>query len=141
VAVRQRGKYKGRFTSYTITIKQGFDPVTGKRLRDYFKFVGTKKEALAEEARLLREQQEGTYVPPNKLTMRMYLADWLRRKNGIVTARTHEGYQHIIDNHFDEAFGSVLLTKLRPLHIQNYLDKKRLGDEENDIRPLLCSIT
>lgn len=130
MALRKRGK------TWTITIELGFDPATGKRLRDYFTFTGTKKEAVAEEARLLRELHEGTYVPPNRLTMRMYLADWLKRKHGIVTERTYEGYQHIIDNHFDDAFGSLHLTKLRPLHVQNYLDEKRLGDKEAGISPL-----
>lgn len=65
------------------------------------------------------------------MTVRAYLADWLRRKEGEVTPRTYEGYKHIIDNHVDEELGSIQLAKLRPMHIQNYLDRKKRGEEES----------
>lgn len=42
----------------------GFNPRTGKRECHYHRFLGTKKEAVAEEARLLRERDEGTYTLP-----------------------------------------------------------------------------
>jgi len=123
MALRRRGK------TWTITIELGFDPTTGKRQRDYFTFSGTKKEAVAEEARLLRERDEGTYVRPSRLTFDRFLLDyWLVQVKNDAAPRTEEGYRQIVESHLIPTIGDLQLDKVRPLHIQRYLNLKRTAD-------------
>lgn len=122
MALRKRGK------TWTITIELGFDPATGKRLRDYFTFTGSKKEAVAEQARLMRERDEGTYVRPSGLTVEQFLVDyWLAKVKNDASPRTEEGYRHIVERHLVPMLGTMRLDKVRPIHIQDYLNKKRAG--------------
>jgi integrase len=131
MAVRRRNR------TWSITLELGFDPITGKRLRDYFTFEGTKKEAVAEEARLLREREEGTYARPSKLSVEQFLLDyWLVKVKNETAPRTEEGYRQIAEGHIIPDFGKVQLDKIRPLHIQQYLNRKRTPESESGKKPL-----
>jgi hypothetical protein len=46
-----------------------------------------------------------------------WLADYAKHK---VSPKTYERYQEMIDGHIRPAFGSYLLPKLSPLHIQAF---------------------
>lgn len=118
-APRRRG------ATWEITIERGYHPVTGKRDRDSRTFRGTKKEALAEERRLLRERDLGTYVEPNGLTVQDHLERWLHGARGNLALKTLERYEDIIAKHLVPGLGPIPLDKLRPAHIQDYYTKAR----------------
>lgn len=129
MAIRQRGK------TWTITIERGFDSKTGKRHRDIITFTGTKKQALAEEARLKMERDRGTYVAPSKLTFGQFLQDyWLIKVKSETKPRTEEGYRQIVESHLEPALGHIKLDKLRPIHLQEYINAKR--NPEDGKKPL-----
>src|SRR5660397_108694 len=118
-APRRRG------ATWEIPIERGYHPVTGKRDRDPRTFRGTKKEALAEERRLLRERDLGTYVEPNGLTVQDHLERWLHGARGNLALKTLERYEDIIAKHLVPGLGPIPLDKLRPAHIQDYYTKAR----------------
>ena len=65
-----RQRYAG---SWSIILDLGYetDPETGKRRRrqKWITFRGTRKEAEARKAKLVTEQNEGTFVEPSKVTL------------------------------------------------------------------------
>jgi Arm DNA-binding domain len=62
---------------------------TGKRKRRWHSFVGTKREAQIECARLIAEAQGGTAVDPTRITVAQYLERFLRDWVAVhTTART-----------------------------------------------------
>ncbi len=123
MSIRQRGK-----GCWEITVELGRDPVTGRRLRNYPNVKGTQRDALAEERRLLRERDLGTYVSPTRFTTAEYLSQWLAHIDGSDRrARTKEGYRSIVDGHLVPGLGTIPLAKLQPLHIENYYKAQRAG--------------
>jgi len=133
MSIRKRGK-----DSWEITIHLGWHPETGKRVRGYHSFTGTKKGAEAEERRLLRERDLGTYIEPSSMNTEDMLLLWLEHVQPKVATRTHERHQEIVEKHLVPAFKGALLAKLRPLHIQGYLDRARASgrlDKKGGLSP------
>jgi len=52
------------------------------------------------------------------LTFTGYLDQWLSHSRGRVRAKTHDGYAGLIRLYASPALGQVLLSELRPLHLQ-----------------------
>lgn len=120
MALRKRGN------TWTIVIERGFNQKTGKRERDYFTFEGNKRQAQAEEARLKLERNQGTYVGPSRLTFGQFLQEhWLVKVKNETKPRTEEGYRQIVEGHIEPVLGQIRLDKLRPIHVQEYLNAKR----------------
>lgn len=110
--------------SWEINVNLGYDPASGKRLRLFTTVHGSRRDAEAEERRLLRERDTGSVADPHRLTVADYLAKWLQdyaRPN--VALKTLERYEDIVNRHLVPALGSLPLAKLKPLHIQDYYGK------------------
>jgi Phage integrase, N-terminal SAM-like domain len=91
--------------------------VNGERKRRWRSFVGTKRQAQIECARLISEMQSGTSVEPNRVTLTQLLDQWLQHVKQQVSARTHERYGEIVRVYLAPALGSVLVTKLHAMAI------------------------
>ena len=107
--------------SYTIVINLGADPATGKRRQQWYSVKGTKKEAEKRLSELLHELDTGTFMKPGKTTLAEYLERWMKdyaRPN--LAPRTVEGYESIIRKHLIPKLGHLLLTQLKPEHLQKY---------------------
>ncbi|MEZ5351413.1 MAG: site-specific integrase [Bryobacteraceae bacterium] len=105
--------------SYSIVLYLGRDPVTGKKRQKWHTFNGNKKGAEKEMTRLLHELQTGTYIEPNKLTVKDYLLRWLSDYAKVnVAPRTFERYKAIVEQHLVPELGAIQLVKLSPLHVQ-----------------------
>jgi hypothetical protein len=74
----------------------GIDPTTGKR-KQLTRTFGTLKEAKAEYARITNRRQEGTLVPPNKVTVNEWLDQWLAMKAEDLEETTIYNYQITLD--------------------------------------------
>jgi integrase len=117
--ITQRGK-KGT-SSWTIVIYTGRDPISNKKKYEWHSVKGTKKHAEQEMSKLLTQLDSGTYVKPNKLTVGIFLEQWLRDYAKTNTApRTFERYAEIIRLHLIPNLGSISLANLKPAHIQAY---------------------
>jgi len=111
--------------SYSIKVSVGKDANTGKYKYQWTTVKGTKKEAEKHLADLLHQLDTGTFMKPGKTTVAEYLERWLKDYAWPNLApRTAEGYEHIIRRHLIPALGNMLLTQLKPEHLQRYYSEK-----------------
>lgn len=124
--IRRRGK-----NSWAVVLDVGTTP-EGTRQQRWHSVKGTRKDAEHERTRLLHELQTGSYVEPSRITVGEFLNHWLSNAaKPNVSAKTFERYKEIVDLHLIPAFGEIILTKLSPLHVQNYY-AKALEDGRRD---------
>ena len=116
--------------SWTLTVEAGRDPVTGKRKQSYRTFRGSEREAETALARFVAEVDQGLDVEPGRLTVGIYLEEWLVKQArkvqaGSLKRRTHERYVQLLRLHAILALGSVPLTKLRPVQLERTYQQAR----------------
>jgi integrase len=111
--------------SYSVIIRRGKDPNTGKYLQSWFTVKGTKKEAEKKLSELLHRLDNGTFIKPSKTDLEEYLMRWLKDYAWANLApRTAEGYEHIIKQHIIPLLGRIRLDQLKPEHLQSYYAEK-----------------
>jgi integrase len=93
------------------------DPASGKRKRRWHSFVGTKRQAQIECARLISALKGGQYADPNKITLAKFFDRWLDYIRSQVSPRTFERYSEIVAKNIVPMLGGVLVTKLRPMQL------------------------
>ena len=107
--------------SWSIVLYTGRDPQTGKKQYKWHSVKGTKKQAEKELASLINRLETGNYIKPNKITVGLFLEQWLRDYASTNTApRTFERYAEISRLHLIPNLGRITLTQLRPEHLQSY---------------------
>lgn len=112
--ITKRGK-----GSYSVVIRRGKDPTTGKYLQSWFTVKGTKKEAEKKLAELLHQMDTGTFMKPGNTTVKDYLELWLNNYAGPnLSPRSYERYESIVRVHLVPALGRISLTQLKPPHVQ-----------------------
>jgi integrase len=119
----KRGK-----NSYSVAISLGKDPTTGKYKQQWISVRGNKKDAERRLSELLHQIDNGTFIIPSKTTLAEYLERWLRDyvwPN--LSPETAEGYEHIIHRYIIRYLGSVVLTQLKPEHLQKYYSERIAG--------------
>lgn len=111
--------------SYTIVLNLGRDPESGKRKQQWVTTKGTKKEAEKRLSELLSQLDNGVYIKPKKTTLAEYLELWLNEyaKNNL-SPRGFERYSGIIRKHLIPDLGKVILTQLKPEHLQKHYTTK-----------------
>ncbi len=120
-----RGSIIERNGSYRIAVSLGKDPVT-KKYRQYFETVrGNKKDAQRRLRELLSSLDNGTFAKPGKQTVADFLEQWLADycwPN--LSPRSAESYQYIVRTHLTPSLGKILLTQLKPEHLQHLYSEK-----------------
>jgi len=120
--IRKRGK-----NSYAIILDIGRDG-NGIRLQKWHSLKGTRKQAEAYCAKLVTELNLGTYIAPAAYNTGEYLDRWLESHvQTSLSAKTAERYKELIEQHIKPAIGSIPLTKLRPMEIQQFYAKALAG--------------
>lgn len=104
--------------TWTLTVDLGLDPVTGKRRQTYRTVKGTKKEAEAALAELVRSVETGLDFDSSRLTVGDYLEKWLDASSKRVKQRTFARYSELLRLHVIPIVGSLPLAKLKPLHLE-----------------------
>jgi integrase len=121
--ITKRGK-----NSWSIVLSLGYDPETGRRRQQWVSVKGTKRDAEKRLAELLHEVDTGGFVKPGKVTMAEYLRQWLQDYAASnVRPRTFQRYKGIIERHLIPALGHILLTQLKPSHVQACYTKSLKG--------------
>jgi len=129
--ITKRGKY-----SYTIVLNLGRDPETGKRKQQWVSIKGTKKDAEKRLSELVSQLDNGIYIKPKKTTLAEYLELWLNEyaKNNL-SPRGFERYSGIIRKYLIPELGKVILTQLKPEHLQkHYIAKLNDGLSARTVR-------
>ena len=93
------------------------DRQSGTRKRVWRTFLGNKRQAQIECARLIAQLQYGSAIEPNKLTVSIFLDRWLDDIKPQVSPKTHERYESIVRVNIKPAIGSIKLAKLQPIQI------------------------
>lgn len=114
-----RGNIRRRsIDSWTIQVYAGKDPESGRKRYVSRTVRGSKKDAEAALAKLIRAQETGLDLSAARLTVSAFLDRWLDVWKDRVKPRTHARYAELIRLHVKPALGPTSLTKLRPLHIE-----------------------
>lgn len=103
--------------------------INGKRVtRRGFKTRGEAKKA---RAILTAELSKDIYIEPNKMPFGIYFEMWLSARGNIAHS-TRKMYESYFKTHIDPLLGSIPLSKLTVMHIDQLiasLREKKLGDE------------
>jgi hypothetical protein len=115
-----RGHIRERSPGHWGIVIDARDPQTGGRKRRWHSFVGTKRAAQVECARLVSELQGGATVDPNKITVAEFLdrfdRDWVAAH---VSAGTAERYRGALQ-HVRRQLGGRPLQKLQPTDLMAF---------------------
>ena len=107
--------------SWSVIIYTGRDPQTGKKQYKWHSVKGTKKQAEKELASLINNVENGSYISPKKITVSLFLEQWLKDYASTNTApRTYERYKEIVKTHLIPNLGRIELAKLKPDRLQGY---------------------
>lgn len=112
--------------TWTIQAYAGRDPATGHKRYVSRTVRGTKREAEAALANLIRAQETGLDLSAARLTVAAFLDRWLEVSKDRVKPRTHFRYAELMRLHFKPTLGQVQLPKLRPLHIEELYGSLRM---------------
>ena len=120
--IRRRSK-----DTWTLQVYSGKDPATGKKRYVSRTFRGSKKDAEAALANLVRAQETGLDLSAARLTVSAFLGRWLEVSKERVKPRTHLRYAEVMRLHVEPSLGGTRLTKLRPLQIEELYRALRKG--------------
>jgi integrase len=113
-SIRSRGN-----KTWELTYDVGRD-ASGKRIRRFVSFRGTRREAEKHLTELLHRRDTGIDIAPDRMTVAQYLARWLRDYGENRLAKsTLNGYRHVIAKRLSPQLGPLRLQELRPAHIQD----------------------
>jgi integrase len=129
-----RGSLRKRYKdSWNIIIDLGYqpDPQTGqlKRKQKWFTVHGTKRDAEKRLAELVYQAHCNDLVEPTKLTLGMWLHEWLETaiKPPNKRLRSYETYKSVIGRHLQPALGSIRLQQLQPTDLKRYYNAATLA--------------
>lgn len=91
----------------------------GNRIRRSLSVRGSYKDAEQALTAALAQRDQGFDVEPHRLTVEQFLSRWLETHN--VTPQSKARYQQLIRRHVLPSIGTVRLTALKPLHVQECL--------------------
>ncbi|MFE7964778.1 tyrosine-type recombinase/integrase [Streptomyces cellulosae] len=104
---------------YRFVVDAGTDPETGKR-KQLRRTFNTLREAKTEYARITSKRHEGTFVPPNKITVNEWLDQWLVMKAEDLEPTTVYNYRVTLDR-VREKLGNVRLQELTEDHVMAWM--------------------
>ena len=109
-----------RGKKYKVVVEGGRHPSTGKRLRITKTINGRQHDAMLEEIKIREQLEQGKYIKPSQETVAEYMRHWLKTYAINKAPSTYNGYQRIVKRHIIPSLGHIPLTKLQPMHIQEY---------------------
>jgi len=116
-----RGSVQKRGSKYSVVVELGKDD-EGNRKQKRISGFKTKKEAEVELARVVTELERGLFADcPAKLTVSDYLDRWFETHKTSISYTTAERYAGVIENHLKPRLGKIILSKLTPLQIQEFI--------------------
>ncbi|WP_241777914.1 site-specific integrase [Streptomyces sp. CT34] len=105
---------------YRFVVDVGIDPETGKR-KQLRRTFDSLKEAKAEYASISNRRNEGSFVPPNKITVNEWLDRWLAMKADDLEETTIYNYTITLDR-VRGKLGKIPLQDLTEEHVEEWRD-------------------
>jgi integrase len=103
----------------------------GIRRRKWHSFIGGKRQAQLECARLIAQRRDGGDVDPSRETVAQYLDRWLEQMRSQVAPRTHERYAELCRKTIAPLIGDETLAKLQPARV-SHAYARALADGRRD---------
>jgi integrase len=123
-----RGHIRRRGKRWAAVIELPRDPATNRRRQRWIS-APTRREAERKQTEALSAADQGTLVEPNRLTVGVFLRQWLRDYAATnVREKTRAGYESIINRRFVPTIGALRLSQLEARHLQTlYADMLASG--------------
>ena len=129
-SIRKRVGTHGDIT-YQITIENGSDPVTGKRIRIYKSVNGTKRKAEQIMRNMLNALDKYLVLAPSTEKLQDWMREWLDSYCPDIAQTTRDGYENQIRTRLLPHLGDIPLRELKTLAIQSWVNSLR----ENGLSP------
>lgn len=85
----------------------------------------TRADVAEQMTKALHNQQQGTNILPERLSLGVYLHRWLSDTvKPSCSFKTHRTYRDLVEQHIEPALGRVLLVNLTTPQIQRFLNEK-----------------
>jgi integrase len=104
---------------YRFVVDVGTDPATGKR-KQLTRMFDTLKQAKAEYARVHSRRHEGTFVPPNKITVGEWIDQWIAKKAEDLEETTIYNYRVTLDR-VRGKLGHIRLQELTEDQVEGWM--------------------
>lgn len=131
ITVNQNGK---NYTYWQARCTTGYDPGTGKQLQRTITGK-TQKEVSLRLRELTSDLDHGTYLEPNKLTVRSWLTTWQEEYLQNVKPSTAYKYKVDIENYIIPRLGATKLEDLATPMIQHFYNDL-LHPKKPGVKPL-----
>ncbi|MDX9798704.1 MAG: site-specific integrase [Bacteroidales bacterium] len=106
--------------SYSIKVSLGKDAM-GNYKYQWITVKGNKTTAQKRLSEILNQLDNGTFMKPSKTTLREYFEKWLADyATPKLSPRSLERYSGIVRNSIIPELGHIILTQLKPEHIQSH---------------------
>jgi len=116
-----RGHVRKRGATWSVVIDVGRDD-DGRRRQKWQGGFRTKKDAERALVRSLQLSQSGGDPFPETITVRRYTERWLEHQQGRLRPHTLRRYRQVLRDHIVPVIGNLVLTRVRPAHVQLVLD-------------------
>ena len=111
--------------SLRLKVSLGKNQQTGKYESYYETFHGNRAEAQKRLREILTELDKGIFTKPGNTTVSDYLNTWLQDYcKPSLSPRTLQLYSYICRVHLIPTIGKIILTELKPQHLQNLYSEK-----------------
>jgi integrase len=105
-----RGHVRRRGKGWCVVVELPRDPATGKRRQKWHSGFERKRDAERALSNIVGRIDEGSYVPPSRLTLGAFLTDrWLPTMKVRVRPSTYDSYRRIVEGRIVPALGLVPL--------------------------------
>ncbi len=123
---------KGKtYTYYEARYSVGFDPGNGKQLQK--SITGkTQKEVAQKLKEVTVSIDQGTYIPPSKMTVGEWLDIWAKEYLISVKPRTVDSYQSTINKHLKPNLGAIKLEALAAHTIQAFYNSLAKSQKDRE---------
>lgn len=118
-----KGYVRKRGNKWSYTVDIGRDPITGKRKQKTKSGFKTKKEAEQSLNEFLYEYSKGTWIEPQKITVKEFALEWIENYQHQLRSTTAEQYKNKITNWIIPLIGHYRLQDLKPIHAQSFINK------------------
>lgn len=112
-----RGSTRKRGDTWTAYWDLPPDPVTGRRRQKTKGGFPTRKAADAYAAKVIDQLNSGTYVAPAKMTLSVYLDQWLEVQRTRLKPSTWESYRAVLRGRVVPDLGSLGLQQVTTAHV------------------------
>lgn len=101
------------------------DPDTGEK-KKHFVYGKNPKETAAKKQKFEDGLKKGILPKAGQITVGQWLDEWIETyAKPRVRQNTYEGYHRIISSHLKPSIGAIILSELRPNHVQKMLNQKQ----------------